>query len=201
MLSAFEQMYNTLKTPRRLVWKKETGMAQLELDLGSGGKQIFTVSLAHANIILHFHGCDTKTSNDLALATRMPETLVRQRVAFWISHGIIEEKACGRYSVVSKFQNSNQITLLDEDTQYTESCYQQNLQSSTVFFYPYIIAALTNLGHLTLTRLHTVLQFCLNEQKTEYYISPRELARILDQLCASQKIKYSRGSYKIQDTR
>jgi anaphase-promoting complex subunit 2 len=197
VLSSFEQMYDSLKTPRRLVWKKETGMAQLEIDLGPGGKKVFTVSVVHANIILHFHGCDTRTLNDLTIATRMPRMLVQNRVAFWISHGIIEEKSCGLFSVTSKFQNSNSITLLDEITQHTESCYQQSLSSCTELFYPYIIVALKNLGKLTLTRLHTVLQLCLDKHKPKCFISPRELARILDQLCTAEKVQYSCGSYEI----
>eukprot|EP00629_Pelagomonadales_sp_RCC1024_P017134 CAMPEP_0119261140 /NCGR_PEP_ID=MMETSP1329-20130426/1278_1 /TAXON_ID=114041 /ORGANISM="Genus nov. species nov., Strain RCC1024" /LENGTH=570 /DNA_ID=CAMNT_0007260643 /DNA_START=295 /DNA_END=2004 /DNA_ORIENTATION=+ len=83
VLSSFEQIYDSVKTPRRLIWKKETGMAQLELDLGPGGKKVFTVSVAHANIILHFHGCDTRTLKDLTVATRMPHVFVKNRVAFW----------------------------------------------------------------------------------------------------------------------
>lgn len=44
-LRSFAEMYNALKAPRKLVWKKQVGLARLKLDFDAGIGKVFDVSL------------------------------------------------------------------------------------------------------------------------------------------------------------
>jgi anaphase-promoting complex subunit 2 len=195
LLESFAQMYNTLKTPRKLVWKKQMGMAQLELDLGVGDKKKIDVSLVHATIILHFHGCDVRNLHDLINVTKISEELMRKTVTFWVNHGIIEEVAAGLYSVTSNLQSSNPVTLLNEDIKNANVLGQHDDYAK--LYCPYVIGVLTNVGQLPLKRLHDLLRFCMCQGDVKHNTSPQKLSIILEQLCTSRVIEYAYGLYRL----
>mmetsp|Transcript_17798 Transcript_17798/g.55550 ORF Transcript_17798/g.55550 Transcript_17798/m.55550 type:complete len:671 (-) Transcript_17798:909-2921(-) len=199
-LDAFSTMYSILKTPRKLVWKREIGMAQLELQLGSGQKRLFTVPLLHANIILHFHGCETITLSSLSIATCVGLMHLQGAIAFWVNHGVLQERSPGFYIVTSKFQHCSPVTMLDEDTKEADLTDRQARCDHTSLLYPYIIGALTNIGKLQPGRLHCLLASFMQSENFKYDISPRELSRILEHLCASGIVEYVHGFYTISGT-
>lgn len=194
-LGLFTQMYSTLKTPRKLVWQTEMGTAQLELNLGSQ-QRAFTVSLVHANIILHFDGCDTRSLANLAIATNISLVCIQNAIAFWINQGVLQENSPGLYFVMSKFHQCSAATMLDEDIKHVDS--GQLLQRDyTTLFCPYIVGALSSLGKLTLKRLHSLLGIFMQEENVKYDVSPRELSRVLEQLCEAHTIEYTHGVYAL----
>ncbi|CAN0530679.1 unnamed protein product, partial [Ectocarpus sp. 8 AP-2014] len=54
-LAAFGKAYSVIKNPRLLVWKKQLGVVELNLDF-NGVERSFSVSPLHATLIMHLEG-------------------------------------------------------------------------------------------------------------------------------------------------
>lgn len=54
-LKSYAQSYNTLKTPRKLQWKRHLGTVELDVAVGSRTVQL-SVTPAQASLLLHFNG-------------------------------------------------------------------------------------------------------------------------------------------------
>lgn len=198
LLESFARMYNTLKAPRKVVWKKQVGIAQLELDFGAGIKKEIDVSLIHATIILHFHGCDVRNLHDLTSVTNISEESMRNKITFWVNHGVIQEISPGLFSVTSSLQiSSNPVSLLDEDVKHANIPLRQSQHDDAILYCPYIIGVLTNVGQLSLKRLHNLLRFCMCRGNEKHDVSPQQFATILEQLCTSRVIEHAQGFYKL----
>lgn len=198
LLESFARMYNTLKAPRKVVWKKQVGIAQLELDFGAGIKKEIDVSLIHATIILHFHGCDVRNLHDLTSVTNISEESMRNKITFWVNHGVIQEISPGLFSVTSSLQiSSNPVSLLDEDVKHANIPLRQSQHDDAILYCPYIIGVLTNVGQLSLKRLHNLLRFCMCRGNEKHDVSPQQFATILEQLCKSRVIEHAQGFYKL----
>ncbi|KVH95643.1 Anaphase-promoting complex subunit 2, C-terminal, partial [Cynara cardunculus var. scolymus] len=93
LLSDYAKRYHEIKTPRKLLWKKNLGTVKLELEFEDRTLQ-FTVTPVHASIIMQFQDQKTSwTSKNLAAAIGVPVDTLQRRISFWISKGIIAESS------------------------------------------------------------------------------------------------------------
>ncbi|KAM3706769.1 hypothetical protein ACJW31_03G175500 [Castanea mollissima] len=90
LLSDYEKRFNEIKTPCKLLWKKNLGTVKLELQFEDRAVQ-FTVAPVHAAIIMQFQDQTSWTSKNLAAAIGLPVDVLNRRINFWISKGILEE--------------------------------------------------------------------------------------------------------------
>ncbi|KAF5752085.1 anaphase-promoting complex subunit 2 [Tripterygium wilfordii] len=90
LLSDYAQRFLEIKTPRKLLWKKNLGTVKLELQSEDRAMQ-FTVAPIHAAIIMKFQDQPSWTSKNLAAAIGVPVDILNRRTNFWISKGILLE--------------------------------------------------------------------------------------------------------------
>nr|GFA77078.1 anaphase-promoting complex subunit 2 isoform X1 [Tanacetum cinerariifolium] len=94
LLGDYAKRYHEIKTPRKLLWKKNLGTVKLELEFEDRTLQ-FTVIPVHATIIMKFQEQTSWTSKSLAAAIGLPVDTLQRRVNFWISKGIVAESSSG----------------------------------------------------------------------------------------------------------
>ncbi|KAH7845369.1 hypothetical protein Vadar_001272 [Vaccinium darrowii] len=90
LLSDYAKRFNEIKTPRKLLWKKNLGTVKLELQFEDRSLQ-FMVTPLHASIITQFQDQTSWTSKNLSAAVGVPIDVLHRRINFWISKGILSE--------------------------------------------------------------------------------------------------------------
>ncbi|GJX32343.1 anaphase-promoting complex subunit 2 isoform X1, partial [Tanacetum coccineum] len=94
LLGDYAKRFHEIKTPRKLLWKKNLGTVKLELEFEDRTLQ-FIVTPVHATIIMKFQEQTSWTSESLAAAIGLPVDTLQRRINFWISKGIVAESSSG----------------------------------------------------------------------------------------------------------
>uniref|UniRef100_A0A0D9W6D7 Anaphase-promoting complex subunit 2 n=2 Tax=Leersia perrieri TaxID=77586 RepID=A0A0D9W6D7_9ORYZ len=90
LLSDYAKRFHQIKTPRKLLWKKNLGTVKLELQFEDRSMQ-FTVAPVHAAIIMQFQEKPSWTSKTLATAIGVHVDSLNRRISFWTSKGVLTE--------------------------------------------------------------------------------------------------------------
>ena len=170
-LDEFSGQFSTLKNPRRLVWMKQLGTVELEVEAyekDEDGKLIShvkTVSCtpAHATLLAHFEDKDEWTSEELSSETEMPEDMVRKRMGFWLNQRVVQSKRSGDDMIYSLISVS-EADAIDQSFQHDDEHQEQAVslgaheEEEMKVYESYIIGMLSNLGQLPIERIHSSLK-------------------------------------------
>ncbi|PIA32550.1 hypothetical protein AQUCO_04400028v1 [Aquilegia coerulea] len=169
LLSDYAKRFNEIKTPRKLLWKKNLGTVKLELQFGDRATQ-FIVTPVNAAIIMHFQSQTSWTSKDLAAAVGVPVDALNWRMNFWISKGVITEATDGKaddytYTLVDLVDSSeNGIDnppcedLRSDEEGETSVASQEQLKKEHAVYENFIMGMLTNLGSMSVDHCYSILK-------------------------------------------
>ena len=203
-LDEFSVEYVKLKNPRKLVWMKQLGSVELEVEayekdedgnLVSHTKEV-TCNPSQATLLAHFEDKSEWTSGELSNETEMPEDLVRKRMGFWVNQRVVHAKRSGEfllYSLISASEADaadHSIQHDDEDQELAVSL-GAHAEEEMKAYESYIIGMLSNLGHLPLDRIHAMLKTFVAGSDHKYDKTPQQLAVFLQQLCKEEKLECS----------
>ncbi|KAL3822906.1 hypothetical protein ACHAXA_010689 [Cyclostephanos tholiformis] len=203
-LDEFSIEYAKLKNPRRLVWMKQLGSVELEVETyeededGNKISHVKEVSCtpAHASLLAHFEDRSAWTSSALSVETEMSEDVVRKRMGFWVNQRVVR---CGRerggevvYTLMSvgdaNAGNDLSFQQDDEDQERAVSIGAHE-EEEMKLYESYIFGMLTNLGQLPLDRIHSMLKTFVSGSDHKYDKTPQQLAVFLQQLCREEKLE------------
>ena len=85
-LTTYARSYHTLKTPRKLQWKRNLGTADLDIVVGSRTLHL-SVTPAQASLVLQFSSQSMWSLVKLAQAMGMPAPAARSVALFWVAQG------------------------------------------------------------------------------------------------------------------
>jgi len=203
-LDQFSIEYAKLKNPRRLVWMKQLGTVELEVeayekdDDGNLVSHVKEVSCtpAHATLLAHFEDKGEWTSEELSNKTEMPEDMVRKRMGFWVNQRVVESNRSGEdiiYSLisVSDADANDQSFQHDEEDQEQAVSIGAHEEEEMKVYESYIVGMLSNLGQLPLERIHSMLKTFVAGSDHKYDKTPQQLAVFLQQLCKEEKLECS----------
>jgi anaphase-promoting complex subunit 2 len=205
-LDEFSIEYAKLKNPRRLVWMKQLGSVELEVEAyeededGNVVSHVREVSCtpAHATLLAHFEDRAAWTSGELSIETEMTEEAVRKRMGFWVNQRVVR---CNHqrggdmiYTLMSvrdaEDANDQSFQHDDEDQERAVSIGAHEEEEMKVYE-SYIFGMLTNLGQLPLERIHSMLKTFVAGSDHKYDKTPQQLAVFLQQLCRDEKLECS----------
>ncbi|KAL8104658.1 anaphase-promoting complex subunit 2 isoform X2 [Apium graveolens] len=210
LLVDYATRFNEIKTPRKLLWKKNLGTVKLELQFEDREVQ-FTVTPIHASIIMQFQEQTSWTSKDLAAAIGVPMDVLNRRVSFWISKGILAESFgtdssdhvftlvdgmvdIGKTGISSG--NCEELTA-DEDGDRSVASVEDQLRKEMTIYEKFITGMLTNFGSMALERIHNTLKmFCIADPT--YDKSLQQLQSFLSGLVAEEKLEIRDGMYLLK---
>lgn len=221
-IDQFSIEYAKLKNPRRLIWMKQLGTVQLEVEvyeedehdgiLTSHVKEV-TCTPAHATLLAHFEDKDRWSVDELATETGMSEELVKKRMGFWINQRVIQTTRSSSdliYTLpaVEYVGNSNDGGSADhrehhhhDDDDEDDPNREQAISLSAheeeeiKVYESYIVGMLSNLGQLPLERIHSMLRTFVAGSDHRYDKTPQQLAVFLQQLCKEEKLECSPDGY------
>jgi len=210
-LNQFSQEYGNLKKPRSLIWLAQLGTVQLELQLEDGELREFACTPLHATIISHFEDKETWTAADLSNETGVSVETIRRRIGYWLNQRVLQTctNSFGEpaYTLASSTMENDQISGAagdgaemmeeDEDDQVMSAKEAQEAEEMKVYE-SYIVGMLSNLGELSLDRIHNMLKMFVTGSDHKYDKTPQELSSFLQYLCKEDKLEFSAdGMYKL----
>ncbi|KAF3631707.1 Anaphase-promoting complex subunit 2 [Capsicum annuum] len=208
LLTDYAKRYTEIKTPRKLIWKKNLGSVKLELQFEDRAMQ-FNVTPLHASIIMQFQDQKKWTSKDLAAAVGVPVDVLNRRINFWISKGVLVESmgadsADHAFTLVETMNDTSKSGTIDggceellagdEDGERSVASVEDQLQKEMTVYEKFISGMLTNFGSMALDRIHNTLKmFCIADPT--YDKSLQQLQSFLSGLVAEEKLEFRDGMY------
>ncbi|XP_059053412.1 anaphase-promoting complex subunit 2 [Achroia grisella] len=197
----YTKSYEALKGNRTLDWKPHLGNVNIEIEIGNK-KLDLTVSPFNATLIMHFETKPEWSLDDLHQVMKVPVTILRRKITYWQSMGLISEKCTDVYVLVdgsdagktdvATNQVQDMICEDDEAESAMASAHDQRERDLQVFW-SYIFAMLTNLNSLPLDRIHQMLK--MFAPGTE--CSLQELRQFLDTKVRSHQLVLQVGMYML----
>ncbi|KAJ0973209.1 hypothetical protein J5N97_021168 [Dioscorea zingiberensis] len=208
LLSDYAKRFHEIKTPRKLLWKKNLGAVKLELQFEDQNMQ-FTVAPIHAAIIMKFQDQTSWTSKNLAASIGIPVDTLNRRINFWVGKGILAESV-GTGSEDHVFTiadgmidtnrngitngNSEELLIADEEGENSVASVEEQLRKEMTVYEKFIVGMLTNFGSMALDRIHNTLKmFCVAEPA--YDKSLQQLQSFLAGLVSEEKLEMKDGLY------
>ncbi|KAK1419923.1 hypothetical protein QVD17_29363 [Tagetes erecta] len=207
LLSDYAKRFHEIKTPRKLLWKKNLGTVKLELEFEDKTLQ-FTVTPVHASIIMQFQEQTSWTTKNLAAAIGVPVDTLQRRINFWISKGIVAESLGADsndhvYTLVDdmadggKSVTNNEALVADDDAESSVASVEDQLRKEMAVYEKFITGMLTNIGNMALERIHNSLKiFCSTHPV--YDKSIQQLQSFLSGLVAEEKLEFRDGTYYLK---
>uniref|UniRef100_A0A1B6GF83 Anaphase-promoting complex subunit 2 n=3 Tax=Cuerna arida TaxID=1464854 RepID=A0A1B6GF83_9HEMI len=198
----YTKAFETLKGNRTLSWKPHLGSVSLEIELKDRTLQL-TVSPIHATIIWHFQDKTQWTIEDLSKKMLVPSTILRRRIAYWQTQGLLKETSTDCFILVedsgsrSKGPIITDMVCEDEETESAMASAHDQREEELQVFWSYIVGMLTNLDSLPLERIHQMLKMFASQGPSSVECSQHELRYFLDRKVREQKLLYSGGLYKL----
>ncbi|VFQ66479.1 unnamed protein product [Cuscuta campestris] len=208
LLNDYAKRFTEIKTPRKLLWKKNLGTVKLELEFEDRALQ-FTCTPLHASIIMQFQDQKRWTSKDLAAALGIPLDVLTRRINFWTSKGVLAE-APGQdssdhlFTLVEALTDTSktgrssgscdELLTGEEDGDRSVASVEDQLRKEMTVYEKFIMGMLTNFGNMALDRIHNTLKmFCIADPV--YDKSLQQLQSFLSGLVSEEKLELRDGSY------
>ncbi|CAO2829557.1 unnamed protein product [Amaranthus hypochondriacus] len=201
LLSDYAKRFHEIKTPRKLLWRKNLGVVKLELQFEDKVIQ-FSVSPLLASIIMQFQDQTRWSSKDLAAAVGVPIDILNRRINFWITKGVLTESA-GEDATDHIFSlmegadsnragihggNNDELLMGDEDGDTSVATVEDQLRKEMAVYEKFILGMLTNFGSMALDRIHNTLKmFCIAD--LPYDKSLQQLQSFLAGLVSEEKLE------------
>ncbi|KAL7587747.1 anaphase-promoting complex subunit 2 [Lactuca sativa] len=203
LLNDYAKRFHEIKTPRKLLWKKNLGTVKLELEFEDRTLQ-FTVTPVHASIIMKFQDQTSWSCKNLADAIGVPVDTLQRRINFWISKGIVSESSSNDpndhlYTLVDSISDggktviSNEELVADDDSERSVASVEDQLRKEMTVYEKFITGMLKNFGSMALDRIHNSLKmFCSDPT---YDKSLQQLQCFLSWLVAEEKLEIRDDTY------
>ncbi|XP_018567673.1 anaphase-promoting complex subunit 2 isoform X1 [Anoplophora glabripennis] len=199
-MEGYTSAFETLKGSRTLCWKNHLGVVDLEVELADRTLNL-SVSPVQATIMMYFQDKSTWELEELSKIMQCPPTILRRKIGFWQSHGIIAEMKpdvfCIQEDVDNKDNNIQEdIFVEDYESESAMASAQDQREEELQTFWSYIVGMLMNLDTLPLDRIHQMLKMFAFQGPT-IECNLQELKVFLDRKVREHQLIYSNGYYKL----
>ncbi|XP_059613916.1 anaphase-promoting complex subunit 2 [Phlebotomus argentipes] len=199
---SYRKSYETFKGNRTLVWRPVSGKVTMDVEI-MGKVTEFTVTPTQATIIWHFQEKTEWNLTDLGNVMKIPPSVLRRKITYWQSHGLIKETRSGSFVLVEETTDSDleemqtepqDICDEDEEAENVVASASDQREEELQVFWSYIVGMLTNLDSLPIERIHQMLKmFASNEKGVEF--SLEELKRFLQTKVREHQLIFASGVY------
>ncbi|PNF17763.1 hypothetical protein B7P43_G06880 [Cryptotermes secundus] len=201
-LQIYTKAFETLKGNRTLSWKPHLGSVNIDIEL-KDRKINLTVSPTHATIIWHFQTKNQWTVEELSQLMHVPATVLRRKIAFWQSQGMLREVSTDSFLLVEESATRSRCPVApdmvceDEETESAMASAHDQREEELQVFWSYIVGMLTNLDLMPLDRIHQMLKMFASQGPTAVECSLQELRHFLDRKVREHKLLFSGGFYRL----
>ncbi|XP_055920169.1 anaphase-promoting complex subunit 2 [Eupeodes corollae] len=198
----FTKSYEAYKGNRTLCWRNVTGRVELEIELGDRTLEI-TAAPTQAIIIYHFQTKSQWSLEELSMVMKIPPSVLRRRIGFWQTQGILRESQPDVYVLVEETTGTGGMEEMqttdiaeDDESESAMASASDQREEELQVFWSYIVGMLTNLDSLPIERIHQMLKmFASHGPGIEF--SQEELKNFLQRKVREHKLIFSGGVYQL----
>nr|CAD7193888.1 unnamed protein product [Timema douglasi] len=202
----YTEAFEMLKGNRTLNWKPHLGFVTIDIEL-KDRKISLSVSPTHATIIWHFQERLDWTIEDLSHQMQVPATVLRRKIAFWQSQGLLREVSTDMFVLVEdtpggrcKDSMTVDMSCEDEESDSPMASAHDQREEELQVFWSYIVGMLTNLDSMPLDRIHQMLKMFASQGPMSVECNVQELRHFLDRKVREHKLLFSGGLYRLPKT-
>ncbi|XP_026670308.1 anaphase-promoting complex subunit 2 [Ceratina calcarata] len=198
-LNKYVKAFETLKGNRTLCWKPHLGNVTLEIEL-KDRKVEMNVTPIHATIILHFQDKKEWTLEELAEAMHAPATVLRRKISFWVSQGLLKEISNDVFILQEESSTKNRSLpdiVEEEEVESVMASASDQREEELQVFWSYIVGMLTNLDSMPLERIHQMLKMFASQGPGAMECGLPELRQFLDRKVREHQLLFSGGLYRL----
>ncbi|KAL5285967.1 ANAPC2 family protein [Megaselia abdita] len=199
----YKTAYESYKGNRTLCWREVTGRVNIEIEIGSKTLDM-SVTPSQAVIIWHFQDKTEWTLEDLSDVMKVPSSVLRKRIVFWQTQGLIKEKSHDVYTLIEEDKaainelnetSKNDTVMEDEESESAMASLNDQREEELQVFWSYIVGMLTNLDSLTLERIHQMLKMFASNGPTTGSLG--ELQEFLQKKVKQHELVFMGGVYHL----
>eukprot|EP00833_Pecoramyces_ruminatium_P000562 jgi/Orpsp1_1/1174594/evm.model.c7180000050693.1 len=198
----YSKKYTTLKPSRKLQWLPYLGNVSLTVELMDRTLTFNDLTPIQAIILYNFQDKDQWELNELSNKLEVTTVIVKRGIQFWINKGVMKEISKNIYkilekeedNVVEENQNYNQNTVEEVEEINMEQDNNEQKTEQMRIYWNFISNMITNLGGMTIERIHQMLQVCLPSYKSEV----EQLRSFLELTVQENKLELSGDIYTIK---
>ncbi|ORX50309.1 hypothetical protein BCR36DRAFT_58206 [Piromyces finnis] len=195
----YSKKYSTLKPSRKLQWLPYLGNVSLTVELEDRVLSFDDLTPLQAIILYHFQEKDQWELDVLANELEVTPSLVKRGIVFWINKGIMKEISKNVFKILEKeeeilidMEEQTQMEEIDEINTIQDSKDQQ--MEKMRIYWTFISNMVTNLGGMTIERIHQMLQVCLSDYKSQL----KQLESFLELMVQENKLELNGDIYTIK---
>jgi len=224
-LAEYSSAYVQTRAKRSLAWKRAHGLVEVTVQLADRSLSV-VVTPVHLAVLACFNeGGDADTPKtdhpsgcigarlslqDASARLELPEALVRKRVGFWVSKGVLREVSAGVFAVQESLSTMEGAAAcgsnhLDEDAEHSpgqsavrvsgagghDAACAAELEACEAF----VQGMLTNYTSLPLSRIHNFLQMFMTDPL--YTQTESQLRDFLTRLCQEGRLEFNGSNYTL----
>ncbi|XP_011153030.1 anaphase-promoting complex subunit 2 [Harpegnathos saltator] len=198
-LNKYVKAFEALKGNRTLCWKPHLGNVNLEIEL-KGRKLDINVTPVHATIILHYQDKNEWALEDLAEVMHAPPTVLRRKIAFWVSQGLLKETTNDVYVLQEESTYMSRLSadiVEEEESESAMASASDQREEELQVFWSYIVGMLTNLDSMPLERIHQMLKMFASQGPGTVECGLPELKHFLDRKVREHQLLFTGGLYRL----
>ncbi|XP_024894051.1 anaphase-promoting complex subunit 2 [Temnothorax curvispinosus] len=198
-LNKYVKAFEALKGNRTLCWKPHLGNVSLEIEL-KDRKLDINVTPVHATIILHFQDKNEWTLQDLAEVMHAPATVLRRKMSFWVSQGLLKETSSDVFILQEESTSKSRLStdiVDDEEAESAMASASDQREEELQVFWSYIVGMLTNLDSLPIERIHQMLKMFASQGPGAVECGLPELRQFLDRKVREHQLLLSGSLYRL----
>ncbi|XP_068695380.1 anaphase-promoting complex subunit 2-like isoform X3 [Montipora foliosa] len=190
--------FEALKGMRTLRWKPHLGLVDIDVELADRTLSL-SVTPAQATALMHFQDKERWSLEELSGVMQAPPGLLRRRLGFWISQGVLKEESSDTFVVVERQKGQQRISdvVMDAEVESVMASSQDQREEELQVFWSYIVGMLTNLESLPLDRIHSMLRMFAMQGPSPSQCSVDDLRRFLDRKVKDQELQFVNGFYRL----
>jgi anaphase-promoting complex subunit 2 len=197
-MDLYSMEYKQLKGMRKLDWK--TGLGTIEIEV-SYGEEVITMRVSPLRaVILHQFQNSSECSIDLLTqSVKAPPSVVKRNVGFWVSQGLLKEISSDVYRLMQEwnFDHKAAVKPVHDDDEFMMETDKDAMEAECQMYWNYIKHMLTNLGPLSLERIHSMLEIFGVQGHTKKKLAITYLRAFLNNKTLQQQICFENGSYSL----
>lgn len=199
-INRYTKLYETYKGNRTLFWRPVIGRVNIEIQLANKTLDMLVTPM-QAVIIYYFQQKSEWTLDELCHVMKVPATVLRKRISFWQSQGLIREPRSDIFQLIEENTGESSVEMqtqsqeCDDDDDEAESAMasaSDQREEELQVFWSYIVGMLTNLDSLPLERIHQMLKmFASHGPGVEF--SQEELKNFLQRKVREHELVFAGG--------
>jgi len=137
---------------------------------------------------------------DLAEIMHVPTTVVRRKMTFWVSQGLLKETSNNVYVLQEENTSKNRLfadIVEEEETESAMASASDQREEELQVFWSYIVGMLTNLDSLPIERIHQMLKMFASQGPGTVECGLPELRQFLDRKVREHQLLLSDNLYRL----